>query len=80
MRLLEDDYLGASGMRGYGKIKFQDITVKWRPIDFHCDPEKHPKVELWKGDNLDEVLTKFDCLIGDKVWSERRKEVETTQN
>jgi len=27
MELLEDDYLGGSGTRGYGKIKFGDITI-----------------------------------------------------
>jgi len=28
MRLLEDDYLGGSGSRGYGQIKFKDITIE----------------------------------------------------
>jgi CRISPR-associated protein Csm3 len=69
MRLLEDDYLGASGTRGYGKIKFQNIAVKWRPIGFYCDPQKNPEKKLWSGDNLDEILTQFDELIGNKVWS-----------
>jgi CRISPR-associated protein Csm3 len=27
--LLEHDYLGASGSRGYGKIVFEDIKVYW---------------------------------------------------
>jgi CRISPR-associated protein Csm3 len=27
MKLLEDDYLGGSGSRGYGKIKFEDISI-----------------------------------------------------
>ncbi|MBT9144944.1 MAG: CRISPR type III-associated RAMP protein Csm3 [candidate division WS2 bacterium] len=29
MQLLEDDYLGGSGSRGYGKIKFIDIKIFW---------------------------------------------------
>ena len=29
MELLEDDYLGSSGSRGYGKIKFEDIKIYW---------------------------------------------------
>ncbi|MEM2583011.1 MAG: type III-A CRISPR-associated RAMP protein Csm3 [Candidatus Thermoplasmatota archaeon] len=29
MELLEHDYLGSSGSRGYGKIKFKDIEVYW---------------------------------------------------
>ena len=68
MRLLEDDYLGASGTRGYGKIKFQNITVKWRPIGFYQNPKEHPEKVLWSGDNLDDALVKFDKLIGDEVW------------
>jgi CRISPR-associated protein Csm3 len=74
MRLLEDDYLGASGTRGYGKIKFQNITVKWRPIDFYRDPQKNPEESLWSGDNLDEILTKFDEKVGDKVWKSQEGE------
>jgi len=70
MRLLEDDYLGASGTRGYGKVKFQDITVKWRPIDFYRDPQKHPEVELWKPEcgDLGELLKKFDKVFSEASW------------
>ena len=28
LQLLEEDYLGGSGTRGYGQIKFKNITVK----------------------------------------------------
>jgi len=30
MKLLEDDYLGGSGSRGYGKIMFKDLAVYWK--------------------------------------------------
>ena len=29
MELLEDDYIGGSGSRGYGKVKFEDIGIYW---------------------------------------------------
>ncbi len=29
MELLEDDYLGGQGSRGYGKVKFKNIRVYW---------------------------------------------------
>ncbi len=35
LRLLEDNYLGGSGTRGYGKIQFQDIKVTRRGADFY---------------------------------------------
>ena len=83
MRLLEDDYLGASGTRGYGKIKFQDITVKWRPIDFYRDPQKHPEVELWKPEcgDLSELLKKFDEVFNEASWGKWSNKVhaQTTQ-
>ncbi|MER3499939.1 MAG: type III-A CRISPR-associated RAMP protein Csm3 [Candidatus Fervidibacterota bacterium] len=77
MRLLEDDYLGASGTRGYGKIKFQNITVKWRPIDFYRNPKQHPEELLWQGDKLDDVLVAFDELVGDKVWGSKHPQASS---
>jgi len=77
MRLLEDDYLGASGTRGYGKIKFQNITVKWRPIDFYRNPKQHPEKLLWQGDKLDDVLVAFDELVGDKVWGSKHPQASS---
>lgn len=33
MKLLEDDYIGGSGSRGYGKIKFENVTITQKNID-----------------------------------------------
>lgn len=33
MALLEDDYLGGMGSRGYGKVKFEDIKIWWNKTD-----------------------------------------------
>ena len=30
LRLLEDDALGASGSRGYGRVRFNDLSIVWR--------------------------------------------------
>ncbi|MGC8691202.1 MAG: type III-A CRISPR-associated RAMP protein Csm3 [Caldisericum sp.] len=35
MKLLEDDYLGGSGSRGYGKIKFENIELIKRDKSFY---------------------------------------------
>lgn len=35
LRLLEDNYLGGSGTRGYGKISFKDIKVTRRSTDYY---------------------------------------------
>lgn len=69
MRLLEDDYLGSSGTRGYGKVKFQRIRVMWRPLDYYRDPQRNPEQELWKGDDLSELLTIYESQVAGRVWS-----------
>lgn len=35
LRLLEDNYLGGSGTRGYGKVEFRDITITERPAEYY---------------------------------------------
>lgn len=37
MRLLEDDYLGGSGSRGYGDIVFKDLAIEIIPIEAYAD-------------------------------------------
>jgi len=33
MELLEDDYLGGSGSRGYGKISFRSLIIEEKPVE-----------------------------------------------
>lgn len=49
MRLLEDDYLGGSGSRGYGKVQFQDMKFEIK------------KAEQYRGDNQRQTLDGFDA-------------------
>ena len=35
MKLLEDDYLGGSGSRGSGKVKFVNFEIEYRPITYY---------------------------------------------
>jgi CRISPR-associated protein Csm3 len=35
LMLLQDDYLGGSGSRGYGQVKFHIESVKERPMEFY---------------------------------------------
>ena len=48
MRLLEDDYIGGSGSRGYGKVAFQNLKFEIK------------KAEEYRGDNQRETLDGFD--------------------
>lgn len=40
MRLLEDDYIGGSGSRGYGKIKFEKVKFLEKTIDIYSKDNK----------------------------------------
>jgi len=39
MRLLEDDYLGGSGSRGSGKVRFEDLSITIRPVAAYAGEE-----------------------------------------
>lgn len=39
IKLLEDSYLGGSGTRGYGKIKFEKISVSWLSKNYYTSTE-----------------------------------------
>jgi CRISPR-associated protein Csm3 len=45
MRLLEENYLGAGGTRGSGKVKFQDIFKTIRTSKYYKGEEKEPEWE-----------------------------------
>jgi len=53
LRLLEDDYLGGSGTRGYGRVKINNLAIKFRTIaDYYAkkDERKEKDItgEYWK--------------------------------
>lgn len=62
MRLLEDDYLGSSGSRGYGRVAFRELQVVWKPIAHYWDPQAHPPIPLMEGKTPAELLAAFDDL------------------
>ena len=62
MKLLEDDYLGGSGSRGYGKIKFEELKITNKPKEYYEGEIKDLKPE--SADSLDDLVTKLD-----KIWN-----------
>jgi CRISPR-associated protein Csm3 len=61
MKLLEDDYLGGSGSRGYGKIKFKDLEVSYKPREYYegCEDKI---VEKPKTDDLNKLEKNIDDI------------------
>ncbi|MBA5851162.1 type III-A CRISPR-associated RAMP protein Csm3 [Clostridium sp. cel8] len=53
LSLLQDDYLGANGSRGYGKIKFVDLFISEKSIEDYKQNKKRNKLENVK--ELDEI-------------------------
>ena len=57
MELLEDDYLGGSGSRGYGQIKFKDLVLKYRSKKYYeGDANEKSTTNLADIKNLKESL------------------------
>lgn len=65
LRYLQDDYLGGSGSRGYGQIKFQNITVAYKTVDDYKGNNEKKSIESTlqiDGDNtgfIEELTNKF---------------------
>jgi len=50
MRLLQDDYIGGHGSRGYGRIEFSEVNVDQRNVgeDQYKSGESHDEVKAFK--------------------------------
>ena len=64
MELLEDDYLGGMGSRGYGQVKFQRLTLTLKTEGHYTDPEKTPAVEILKETDVPSLRAKEEEILG----------------
>lgn len=65
MKLLEDNYLGGSGSRGYGKVVFKNIGFKVRSSEDYKSGEDGKEIEIEgtrKFDEVSEILQNFEKL------------------
>lgn len=47
MKILEDDYLGGQGSRGYGQIKFSNVAIEVKTIaDYKGDNKRNPETSV----------------------------------
>ena len=64
MALLEDSYLGGSGSRGYGKVKFIFETFEFRSADYYRTGWESEKTAIPVGEKpVIDVLKDFDGLF-----------------
>lgn len=76
MRLLEDDYLGGSGSRGSGQVRFEDLRVQLKPIAAYEDPEL-PLTSFLDLPRLSDLQNKQEQIIesaGEVFFSSRNSQ------
>ncbi|HDI74043.1 MAG TPA: type III-A CRISPR-associated RAMP protein Csm3 [Candidatus Korarchaeota archaeon] len=58
LKLVEDDYLGGYGSRGYGRVKFENISMRLKKREYYENCDDQSKVMVGKGsyDSLEELL------------------------
>lgn len=66
LRLLEDEYLGGSGTRGYGKISFKDLVFSCKNKEDY--QRKNQRIELFNKENsafdVEELIEKVKKHLG----------------
>lgn len=62
MKLLEDDYLGGSGSRGYGKVKFTIQSISERDLGFYKG-QNDEKTLVNKALKVEEVAKRIDEIF-----------------
>ncbi|RLF37523.1 MAG: type III-A CRISPR-associated RAMP protein Csm3, partial [Thermoplasmata archaeon] len=62
MKLLEDDYLGSSGTRGYGKISFRDIKIYWNSVESYREGKLKEKLINEGMEKVEEILQNFETI------------------
>jgi len=63
MELLETDYLGGSGSRGYGKVKFKNLKIYWNSKEDYERGSLNQEV-IYEGDNIPEIVKNFEEIKG----------------
>ena len=64
LELLEQDYLGGQGTRGYGQIEFTDLKLFWNTKqDYESgDVDLKTKKPIFETDNIREAVQNFDSI------------------
>lgn len=59
MHLLENSSLGGSGSRGYGEIRFKDLDLEWRSLEYYKNGGPTQSISL-PAKTTKEILEKFN--------------------
>lgn len=61
MHLLENSALGGSGTRGHGQMRFQDISLEWRSVEYYQTGAGKIQIQLL-GNTVEELVSKFSQI------------------
>lgn len=61
MRLLENSALGGSGSRGHGQVRFEDLKLEWRPLEYYRTGQGNREIPL-PGKSVEEIIAGFDQI------------------
>lgn len=53
LRLLEDEYLGGSGTRGYGKISFKDLIFSYKKVEDYLEENQRKDLSRFDSSSFD---------------------------
>ncbi|WAA09843.1 type III-A CRISPR-associated RAMP protein Csm3 [Fervidibacillus albus] len=68
MRLLEDDYLGGNGSRGYGRVQFENLEIICKTINDYKEGNQGTSIYsgYFKDVNQKEVVQKINAVVGEE--------------
>jgi len=61
MRLLENSALGGSGSRGHGQVRFEKLSLEWRPLDYYKTGKGIKAVPL-PGKTVESIAQGFETI------------------
>jgi CRISPR-associated protein Csm3 len=65
MELVQDDYLGGMGSRGYGEIAFEELTLTLKTGDYYEDPQTSPAQTIREGISLKELREEERAIVSE---------------
>jgi CRISPR-associated protein Csm3 len=65
LKLVEDDYLGGYGSRGYGRVRFKNITMRLKRREYYenCDDQNKVMIRGKQYSSLEELLKDMKEII-----------------
>ena len=76
MELLEDDYLGGMGSRGYGQVKFEGLTLTLKTDGHYQNPHRTPEEKIIEDAEVSDLREKEQEII-EKIREHLTREQES---